>query len=224
MDSLRTSDGIALHLRRWPATTGDTRGLVLIVHGLGEHIGRYDAVAQTLAALGWQVLGYDQRGHGRSEGARGDSAHADSLYADLAAVIDHARARMGDQRRDSAPRKFVLLGHSMGGLVAARFVAEGLAAQPAPWSRAVDALVLSSPALDLGMNAAQRLALKVLGKTSPHLAVSNGLKTRWISRDAAVVRAYEQDVLVHDRITPALVRCMLDGGELVRSQIGRAHV
>ena len=222
MDSLRTSDGIALHLRRWNATTADSRGLVLIVHGLGEHIGRYDAVAQTLAALGWQVLGYDQRGHGRSEGARGDIAHADSLYLDLASVIDHAReqtrGQTRDQTRDNAPRKLVLLGHSMGGLVAARFVAEGLAAQPSPWSRAVDALVLSSPALELGMNAAQRLALKVLGKAAPHLAVSNGLKARWISRDAAVVRAYEQDALVHDRITPALVRCMLDGGEFVRSR------
>ena len=80
----------------------------------------------------------------------------------------------------------------------------------------VDALVLSSPALDPGMSIPQKLLLACLGRLAPKLAVSNGLKPEWISRDAAVVAAYLADPLVHERITPRLARFILDGGELVR--------
>jgi alpha-beta hydrolase superfamily lysophospholipase len=126
-----------------------------------------------------------------------------------------------DAVRAAAPGPLVLLGHSMGGLVAARFVAEGLQAQPAAWWRKVDALVLSSPALDPGMNAAQKLLLAVLGPLAPTLAVGNGLQPAWLSHDAAVVAAYRADPLVHDRITPRLVRFIVDGGALVRSAAAR---
>ena len=70
-ERLRTRDGLQLHLRHWPARAARS---VLIVHGLGEHIGRYEHVAAQLHADGWQVFGYDQRGHGRSEGPRGGLA------------------------------------------------------------------------------------------------------------------------------------------------------
>jgi len=206
METVTTADGLALHLRHWPLN--GARGRVLIVHGLGEHIGRYDALAQALNAAGFAVSGHDQRGHGRSPGPRGGIPAADSLCADLAAVVDTV------QRLDGAAP--LLLGHSMGGLVAARFVAESLVASPAAWARPVPRLVLSSPALDPGMNGVQKLLLAVLGRLVPNLAVGNGLQTGWISRDPAVVRAYEQDPLVHDRITARLVRFIADGGDLVR--------
>jgi alpha-beta hydrolase superfamily lysophospholipase len=204
--TLSTADGPTLHLRTWPHA--GARGTVLIVHGLGEHIGRYDPAAAQLNDWGWSAVGYDQRGHGASAGARGALPTHDALLADLGVVIDHVRA--------AHPGQLLLLGHSMGGLVAARFCAEGLAAQPAAWFRAVDGLVLSSPALDAGMNAVQKLLLAVLGPLAPNLAVNNGLKPQWISRDPAVVRAYMQDKLVHDRITPRLARFIVDGGEHVR--------
>jgi alpha-beta hydrolase superfamily lysophospholipase len=105
----------------------------------------------------------------------------------------------------------------MGGLVAARFVAEMFAAPRAEWSRPVHALVLSSPALDPGMNRVQHALLSVLGRLAPQLAVGNGLRPAWISRDPAVVRAYVDDPLVHDRVTPMLVRFIIDGGEQVRA-------
>ena len=209
-----TEDGLKLTLRDWPGTAD--RGTVLVVHGLGEHIGRYAHVAARLNAAGWRVVGFDQRGHGASDGARGALPDPDALLADLAGVIDRVRAERADR---AGP--LVLLGHSMGGLVAARFCAEGLATAPAPWHRAVDALVLSSPALDPGMNAAQKLLLAVLGGLAPNLAVGNGLKPAWISRDPAVVRAYTEDPLVHDRVTPRLVRFIVDGGRHVLAQAAR---
>ncbi len=204
MDTLRTPDGLLLHLQEWPVAAA--RGTVQLVHGLGEHIGRYAWLASQLNAAGWRVVGHDQRGHGRSEGRRGAIADGDSLLADLALVLDAVRR----------PGPHVLLGHSMGGLVAARFVAEALAPRPAPWSRAVSGLVLSSPALDPGMNVAQKALLAVLGGLAPDLAVGNGLKPAWVSRDAAVVQAYVDDTLNHDRVTPRLVRFIVDGGHLVR--------
>jgi alpha-beta hydrolase superfamily lysophospholipase len=207
--TLSTADGVALHLREWPCA--QAHGTVLIVHGLGEHIGRYEHVAAQLLRGGHRVVGYDQRGHGASEGARGALNHPDDLLADLARVIDAVRRQ--------PTGALTLLGHSMGGLVAARFVAGGLQGAPAPaWFRPVDALVLSSPALDPGLSGAQRLALAVLGRLAPNLTVGNGLQPDWISRDAAVVRAYRDDPRVHDRITPKLARFIAESGAFVRAR------
>jgi alpha-beta hydrolase superfamily lysophospholipase len=210
--TLTTTDGLTLRLREWPCL--DARGTVLIVHGLGENIARYEHVAAHLNRGGRHVVGYDQRGHGASEGARGGLAQPDSLLADLALVIDAVRA--------SHPGPLLLLGHSMGGLVVARFVAGGLEGLPAPaWFRPVDALVLSSPALDAGMSGVQKVLLSVVGPLAPNLALGNGLKPDWISRDPAVVQAYVANPLVHDRITPRLARFIVDAGEFVRANAAR---
>jgi len=216
MDCLTTDDGLALQLHHWPAMAGTKAiGRVLIVHGLGEHAGRYAHVAAALNGAGWHADSFDLRGHGGSAGPRGGLARPDALCADLAAIIDHLR-------RPGEP--LVLLGHSMGGVIAARFVAEALSETPAAWLRPVDGLVLSSPALDPGMNAFQRTQLAVAEKLAPDFAVGNGLKPEWVSRDPAVVQAYVKDPLVHDRITPRLVRFILDAGVTVRALAGRWRV
>jgi len=200
--TITTDDGLPLHLRHWPAPA-PARGQLLIVHGLGEHIERYAHVAAALNAAGWNVHGWDHRGHGRSGGKRGDIPDHDALLRDTARVIDAVR-RPGS--------RFVLLGHSMGGAVAARFAAEALAPTPATWSRPLDGLVLSSPALDAGLSGGQKLALALAENLAPGLAVGNGLKPEWICRDPAVVQAYENDPLVHDRITARLTRFIVDAG------------
>ena len=213
--TIRTRDGLALQRRDWPS--GDARGTIVIVHGLGEHVGRYGHVAARLNASRWSVVGYDQRGHGASPGERGRLADADDLLADLAAVVDVVR---GETRGP-----LVVLGHSLGGLVAARFVAGALESPPPLWHRdVVDALVLSSPALDVGMTAAQRMLLAALGPLTPNLAVGNGLDPAWISRDPAVVAGYRADPLVHDRIAPRLGRFILDAGRAVRALAPRWRV
>jgi alpha-beta hydrolase superfamily lysophospholipase len=207
--SLTTPDGLALQLREWPHEGGAARGTVLIVHGLGEHIGRYEHVAAMLVDAGWNVVGFDQRGHGRSDGGRGLLEHADSMLTDLALVVDATRR--------AYPGRLVLLGHSMGGLTAARFVAGGVAPSVGefPWHRRVDGLVLSAPALNAGMSSAQRLLLGTIGPLAPNIAVNNGLQAEWLSRDPKVVAAYRADPLVHDRISPRLTRFIVDGGHEV---------
>lgn len=184
------------------------RAHVLLVHGLGEHIGRYAALVDRLVGAGCAVSAFDQRGHGQSGGARGVIPRDDAMLADLACVIDHLRLA----RPSSCP--LVVLGHSMGGAVAARFVAEGLMPVPAPWCRPVQGLVLSSPAWAADLNLVQRLLLAA-GRWLPDAPAHNGLRPEWISRDRDVVRAYVADALVHDRVTPRLARFILAAGAQV---------
>jgi len=203
---IETRDGLTLRGREWPREPA--RGTIVLVHGLGEHVGRYAHIAAFFNDRGWRVVGYDHRGHGRSDGARGRLAAVDDLLIDLARAIDAVRAE-----HPGGP--LVLLGHSLGGLVAARFVA-GALAPAAAWSRPVDALLLSSPVLVTAMKPLQKAMLAVLGPLTPNHAVANGLKPEWISRDPAVVAAYRADPLVHDRIAPRLARFIVDGCELVQ--------
>ncbi|KAH1280719.1 hypothetical protein KXX11_004497, partial [Aspergillus fumigatus] len=147
------------------------RAVIVVVHGLGEHAGRYHALAECLHEWGFAVWAHDHHGHGESTGARGGLPSELRLVDDLALVID-------DARRLNPGLPLVLLGHSLGGLVAARFVAQRLAP--------VDGLVLSSPALDAGLNPFQQLLVAVLPRVWPDLRVSNGLKTRYLSHDPQV--------------------------------------
>jgi alpha-beta hydrolase superfamily lysophospholipase len=180
-------------LQDWPVESGiPLRGTVILVHGLGEHAGRYDYVARHLNAWGFAVRGYDQFGHGESGGVRGGLPSDTHLLDDLADIVDSTRARM----RKDAP--LILLGHSMGGVVAARFVALGI--------RPVDALILSSPALDPGLSRGQRWLLRMVYRIAPGLRVGNGLKVKYLSHDPEVVAAYRADPLVHDRICVRLAR------------------
>ena len=198
-------DGLSLFTRQWAVPDGQSpRGVVCLVHGLGEHCGRYEGVARHLNSAGWAVVGYDHRGHGQSGGPRGRLKQDDDLLHDLASVIDQAR-----QAYPGMP--LVLVGHSMGGLVVSRFVsALAQPAEQAPWQRPVDLCVLSSPALDLGMSFVQKLLLNTVGRLTPDVAVGNGLDPNGVCHDPAVVKAYREDPLVHDRISGRLTRFMMD--------------
>ncbi len=197
-DSLRTADGLRLHLHRWP---GDgTRATVLIVHGLGEHGGRYAHVAAWFAERGIRCVGYDHRGHGRSEGPRGVIGHSRALFDDLALAVNAVR---------SATTPFILLGHSMGGAVVADFVARRV--------RAADLVVLSSPALQARLSAFQKLQLAIGIRLMPDLALANGLDAAGIAHDPATVQAYLDDPLVHDRVSARLAQAILDAGVTART-------
>ena len=207
LSTFTATDGDNIAVQDWPRAAGTTlRGVVVVVHGLGEHAGRYDDLAQRLNTWGFAVRGYDQYGHGESGGPRGGLPADDRLLVDLADIIDSARARMAKSVDQSVDRHtpLILLGHSMGGLVAARFVALGL--------RPVEALVLSSPALDPSLSAIQKMLVAVLPKVAPNLRVSNALDATKISHDPAVVKAYQSDRLVHDRISARLARFIAEGG------------
>lgn len=211
LSTFTASDGDNIALQDWPLPEGEAaRGVVLIVHGLGEHAGRYDHVARRLNRWGFAVRGYDQYGHGESDGVRGGLPTSARLLDDLTDVIESTRARM----QTGLP--LVLLGHSMGGLVAACEVALRKAR--------VDALVLSSPALDPGLSALQKLLLSVVPRLAPNLTLGNGLDAGFISHDAAVVAAYRTDPRVHDRVCARLARFIADGGPVVQARAAQWDV
>ena len=199
LSKLNTQDGDTLAVYNWPLSPVTTsRGTVLLVHGLGEHMGRYQHVAAHLNSWGFTVRGYDHYGHGQSSGPRGGLPSDARLLDDASRMVDDTRAQM------PAGSPLILLGHSMGGGVVGRFVS----LHPTK----VDALVMSSPALDPGLNAFQKILLATLPVLAPNLRVNNGLDAQLICHDPAVVSAYLADPLDHDRISARLARFIATAG------------
>ncbi len=180
--------GRRLFTQRWLPDCA-ARGSVVIAHGLAEHSSRYVELASHLVSIGYAVHALDHRGHGRSDGARSYVEAFDWVVDDLVQFVRAARDR------DPASR-VSLLGHSFGGAVAL------LAALGEP--DLVGRLVLSAPAIgaDPGIPLA-RLALgRLLSVVAPRAGILK-LPAAGISRDAAVVRAYETDPLVYRGAIPA---------------------
>ncbi|HSJ90613.1 MAG TPA: lysophospholipase [Ilumatobacter sp.] len=179
--TFRAFDGETIFHQSW-LPDGAARAVVLLVHGLGEHSGRYDHVARTLVDAGYAVHALDHRGHGRSSGTRAFVTSYDEFLRDL-----HQFRRMVEHEHAGLP--LVLLGHSMGGNIAMGYTLgnqDGIAA-----------LVLSGPALKIGddFSPIQLKALGLISKVAPGLR-PQGLSADAISRDPAVVAAYRDDPLV----------------------------
>jgi alpha-beta hydrolase superfamily lysophospholipase len=157
----------------WDAAR-DPRFVAVIAHGYGEHARRYDHVAEALVDNGGVVVALDHHGHGRSEGERASVSDAQDYVADLDTLIDHAR-----ERHESVP--IVLIGHSMGGLIATRYAQQH--------ADKLTALVLSAPVIGRNEGIAQLLALDPI----PEVPIDPTV----LSRDAAVGEAYAADPLVY---------------------------
>ncbi|MFR9806421.1 alpha/beta hydrolase [Pseudonocardia sp. RS010] len=169
-----------LFWRAW-LPDADATGVVLVSHGLGEHAGRYAALAGTLTADGWAVYVPDHAGHGLSAGRRVDGGPA-NWVPDLDVVRRHAAAR-------HPGRPVILLGHSMGGLIALRYAAAHRAA--------LAGLVLSAPALSKQAVPARLVpVLTALARVAPTLRPA-GIDVADLSKDPDVVAAYRADPLVH---------------------------
>lgn len=182
-----TPDGLVLHGCRWPAR-GAERARLLIVHGLGEHLGRYEETADAFAARGIAVQGCDLRGHGRSQGRRGHVERWSDYHLDLDAACPRA--------------PFAVLAHSMGGLVALDWTLARLCAPargPAPC-----ALVLSGPLLGVAVRlpAWKRAVAGLLNLVAPRLPLANEIPLPDLCTDARVVADFEADPLRESRSTP----------------------
>lgn len=193
--SLSAADGTPLFVADWPIDPAPAaREGIVLMHGLGEHCGRYAHVARFFNDCGYSVRTYDHRGHGRSGGARGDVPDAETLLQDANIVV-------GDFARNLAAPP-LLLGHSMGGTFAAYYATRALSP--------LGGLILSSPALRIRLTGAQKLLLQVLGAVAPGFGIPNGLKSRYLSHRQEVVEAYDGDPLVHPKISARLLRAMLE--------------
>ena len=179
-----------------PGTAG-SRGVVVIVHGYCEHRGRYRHVAEHLNRSGYHVLVGDLRGHGGSEGERGFVWRFSDYSDDITAFLREAAQVFTDKDKEGGggepAQRPILLGHSMGGLVAMQFAL----ANP----KALRALVLSSPFLGLKLRVPgwKRAMAQLASLLRPKLRLPNELPPSGLSHDEAVCRAYATDPLVtHD--------------------------
>jgi alpha-beta hydrolase superfamily lysophospholipase len=186
-----TVDGTDLLLRQWPApatepATADDGApagrrpwaSVLLVHGLGEHSGRYEHVGDQMAAAGLDVHSYDHRGNGGSAGLRGHVDRWSQLHDDLA-------ERLAEVRTAAEGRPVILYGHSMGALIVLGYL---LGDRPKP-----DLVVVTSPGLESTLAAWKKGLARVLGRVAPRLPIPNGIDGSTLSRDPRVAEKVKAD-------------------------------
>lgn len=197
INALTRPDGITLQGTCWTPTTTAAKGLIVLVHGFGEHHQRYTHVAAAWAAAGWILYGYDRRGHGTSTGSRG---HMDSLEVEL----DDLAAMLAQAQQTYAGLPCVLYGHSQGGNIVLNYLlrrAPQLAGSivTSPWLT----LTTEPPAW---LKVASRIAQRLL----PKATIKADVKP--ISRDTAVQTRYLNDPLVHNQITTRAAHQTVEAG------------
>jgi alpha-beta hydrolase superfamily lysophospholipase len=207
--TLKTADGLELSIRCWPAESAH-RWTFVIVHGLGEHSGRYQHLAAWFVPKGAAVYAMDQRGHGRSGGQRGHAPSLEALLDDVDLVVSRARTASGGP--------LVLIGHSFGGLVAIAyaFVNPGH----------IDRAIFSAPLLRVkqAVPAWKRVLSRALPAVAPRMSFSNEVDPRLLSHDPGTAGAYTADPLVHDRITAGLYGRTITRGEAFIRRAGELKV
>ncbi len=185
----------------WQACDGDTvfawrrraggtvRAVVCLVHGIGEHSGRYEEAAEVLAAAGISFYTFDLRGHGKSSGKRGHTPSYARLFDNIDRVIATARAAEGESCR------VFVWGHSMGGNIALNHV---LLRTPL-----ISGVIVTSPYLRLEREPRgfEILIARFMNAVAPSYTRETSLDVRSLSRDPAVVEAYRADPLTHGFIS-----------------------
>ncbi len=199
--------GIVLLRRAW--LPPEPERVLLVVHGLAEHSGRYDRLGAWFARRGCAVHAYDQRGHGRSGGRRGHVRRFAQLLRDLEELLERVRAQ-------HAGLPLVLVGHSMGGLVVASFVRER-----AP---EIDGAVVSGGTLAVpdGISPLRRAGARALRRLAPRGGLAIGIDPGALSRDPEVGRRYVEDPLVFDRMTLSLATELIGAIERTATAGGAA--
>lgn len=198
--TIHTSDSLKLY----GATLGnsvESKAVIVLVHGLGEHFKRYQHVAEKMTDQGLYVVAFDQRGHGRSEGKKGHAPSSQQLMRDISEVIVLAKS--------NAPHLPVFLyGHSLGALEVLYYA---LTEKPE-----LKGVIATSPPLDISSTPQSRITMaKVMNPILPGLIVSNALDTTALSRDAEIVEAYKADPLVHEKISVRLGAFLIEGAQYV---------
>jgi len=191
----KAHDNLDIFAQAWEPVTAQPKAVACLVHGLGEHTSRYAHVAEAFGRQGIVLFGADLRGHGRSGGARGHISSIDDFMKDIDVSLVQARQRYPDL-------PIILYGHSLGGIQVLYY---GLTRIPD-----IKGVIATSSGLHTALEK-QHLKImmaKVLGALMPNTPIASGLDSASISRDEKVVQAYNNDPLVHDKITLGFGRIM----------------
>lgn len=192
----KSSDGLKLFAQGWEPDVMPFKAIVCLVHGIGEHSGRYAHVAEAFAKEGYALFAVDLRGHGKSEGLKGHADSMEILLQDVDVLLKQAKVRY-----PGVP--LILYGHSLGGILALHY---GLKRKPD-----IKGVLVTSPALhsSLEQQPSKVLAAKVLGFLVPKVAIASGLDVTALSHNPEVIKAYNNDPLVHDKISVGLGKILL---------------
>jgi alpha-beta hydrolase superfamily lysophospholipase len=182
--------GLSLFYRGWEAD--DPMAVLLVVHGLAEHSGRYVEFGRELASCRINSYALDLRGHGLSDGRRGHADRFELLLQD----VDRFRREVEGCTEGELP--LFVLGHSMGGLITARYIEE--------YESRFRGAIITSPwlATALPVPRWKVLAASFLNRVLPALPINAGIDERFLSHDPIVVARYRDDPLVHGKITPRM--------------------
>ncbi len=194
----QSRDGIKFHVLGWEPDT-KPRAVVCLVHGHGEHVGRFARVGEAFTKAGYVLAGFDARGHGKSGGQRGHTPSYDALMDDIADFLGQM-----DARYPGLPR--FLYGHSMGGNEVINYALRRKPDLPGviatgPWLK----LAFEPPAMQVTLG-------RMMNNIAPGFTQKSGLETAALSHDPNVVKAYEADPLVHDKISARLFVAMYESG------------
>ena len=194
----KTRDKKLLHATSWKPDK-EANKTILMVHGLGEHCGRYERWAGMFVEKGFNFLCFDLRGHGKSSGKRGYARSIDSLLDDIDLAIQKSKRLFKDS-------KLILYGHSMGGNLVLNHVIRR--------NYPVVALIVTSPWLKMAKEPSQPVIslTKFLSKVMPSVTFPNGLDLEHISHDPEIVRSYANDPLNHNKVSARLFTEMYQGG------------
>jgi len=176
------------------------KAVVVLVHGMGEHIFRYtDFVIPKLVENNYVVIGFDQFGHGKSEGKRGHCPNYEALLNMIEAVI-----KKGEEQFSDLP--MYLYGHSMGGNLVINYILKK--------TNKIKGVIATSPFLRLAFQPPKwKMVIgKLLLKIAPSIALSSELEVEAISRDKKEVKIYEDDKMVHDKISPMYTFPIIENG------------
>ena len=194
----KSQDKLELFAHAFPPEE-EPKAVVCIVHGHGEHVERYEHVAHAFNEAGYAVIGYDHRGHGQSDGPRGHIPSYDLLLDDL------TRFRL--EVKDYYPNiPHFVFGHSMGGNIVLNYM---LREKPE-----LAGVIVTGPWLKLAFEppAVQVFLGRMMNKIAPGFTQESGLDTSALARDPDVVRAYEEDNLIHGKVSARLMVEMMDSG------------
>jgi alpha-beta hydrolase superfamily lysophospholipase len=187
--TLTTADNLLLN-GAYFSPSGETKAAIVLIHGMGEHFGRYQQLLTFFNSIGYAVIGMNLRGHGTSQGKRGHIDAYSQLMDDTDLLVKKAQELF-----KGLP--LIMYGHSLGGNIAANYV---LRRKPA-----LQGLIITSPYFKLAFEPpVWKVALsKIMAKILPALTLPTELELAALSRDQAVVDAYKNDPLVHDKISAA---------------------
>ena len=191
-----TYDGLKIFTQVWEPE-GSTKAVINILHGLGEHSGRYAHVAKTFNQAGYSVIASDLRGHGKTEGKRGHAPSFEAFMKDIDVLLEES-----SRLYPHLPQ--FLWGHSLGGVLVPNYV---LLRKPQLEGVVITAPPFYSPVTNQKVKV---MMAKIAGALMPEVSMASGLKAEWISRDPEVVSRYVNDPLVHGVATLAMAKYTLE--------------